>query len=64
MNDEWIIETAERYGRLETLEDQNTGCHVSKWVLSEDALLDFARAVIIDGHPKCVKYERVKEEEE
>jgi|688.fasta_scaffold138541_6 hypothetical protein len=45
MNDEWIIETAERYGRLETLEDHDTGCHVSKWVFSEDGLRCFVQEI-------------------
>lgn len=74
MDKENIIEMAERYGQLETLEDQDTGCHVSKWVFSEEGLRKFARAVIkeererIKGRVKeaaenswCIKNEVVEE---
>lgn len=40
MNEEKIIEIAERYGQLENID------HGLAWVLSEDALLDFAQSVI------------------
>jgi hypothetical protein len=54
MDKENIIEMAERYGQLETLDDQDTGCHVSAWVFGEEGLRKFVQAVV-DEERKRIK---------